>query len=131
MQGLPPRFPGSKVMMFCNSFSESSIEQSICQDTRREKTAISHLGNFPYLISPINADNVNPEFCDRILIIRLSGCDSFRFPFVSVPLRGSVFVKSSLRKPYRDWVSAAKSTHLFLLSINQRLLTKISGFHRP
>ena len=50
---------------------------------------------------------------------------------VSIPFRGSGLVKSSLRKPYRERVSDAKSTHLFLLSITQRLLTKISGFHRP
>jgi len=42
-----------------------------------------------------------------------------------------VFGKSSLRKPYGDWVSAAQSTHLFSLSINKRLLTKKSRFHRP
>ena len=31
---------------------------------------------------------------------------------VSIPFRGSVFGKSSLRRPYRDWVSAVESTHL-------------------
>jgi hypothetical protein len=47
-------------------------------------------------------------------------------PYVSIPSRGSGYVKSSFTEPYREGVSGDKSTHLFF-SVNnhQKILNKL------